>query len=72
MLNFDYLKNIPELSELHRLCDLCEQRQSTEPDSSAIIFVKKLLKLVNRGSRGDRSGEGKRGGAEKHRSHVEF
>ena len=46
MLNFDYLKNIPELSELHRLCDLCEQRQSTEPDSSAINARKALEWLV--------------------------
>lgn len=46
MLNFDYLKNIPELSELHQLCDLCEQRQATEPDSSAINARKALEWLV--------------------------
>ena len=46
MLNFDYLKNIPELNELHRLCDLCEQRQSTEPDSAAINARKALEWLV--------------------------
>lgn len=46
MLNFDYLKNIPELSELHRLCDLCEQRQYTEPDSAAINARKALEWIV--------------------------
>lgn len=46
MSNFDYLKNIPELSELHRLCDLSEQRQYTEPDSSAINARKALEWLV--------------------------
>ncbi|MDE5850976.1 MAG: DUF4145 domain-containing protein, partial [Muribaculaceae bacterium] len=42
MLNFDYLKQIPELAELHRLCDLCETRANTEPDSSAINARKAL------------------------------
>ncbi len=46
MLNFDYLKEIPELAQLHRLCDLCEQRQYTEPDSSAINARKALEWLV--------------------------
>ncbi len=46
MLNFDYLKYIPELGELHRLCDLCEQRQYTEPDSAAINARKALEWLV--------------------------
>lgn len=46
MLNFDYLKNIPELSELHRLCDLCEQRQYAEPDSAAINARKALEWIV--------------------------
>jgi len=30
MLNFDYLKQIPELSQLHEYCDMAEQRQLTE------------------------------------------
>ncbi len=46
MLNFDYLKDIPELAPLHQLCDLCEQRQYTEPDSSAINARKALEWLV--------------------------
>ncbi|MCM1293403.1 MAG: type I restriction endonuclease [Bacteroides sp.] len=46
MLNFDYLKEIPELSQLHQLCNLCEQRQYTEPDSSAINARKALEWLV--------------------------
>ncbi len=46
MLNFDYLKDIPELAPLHQLCDLCEQRQYTEPDSSAINACKALEWLV--------------------------
>lgn len=46
MLNFDYLKSIPELSDLHRLCELCEQRQYVEPDSSAINARKALEWLV--------------------------
>lgn len=46
MLNFDYLKDIPALAPLHRLCDLCEQRQYTEPDSAAINARKALEWLV--------------------------
>lgn len=46
MLNFDYLKDIPELAPLHHLCDLCEQRQYTEPDSAAINARKALEWLV--------------------------
>lgn len=46
MLNFDYLKQIPELRELHRLCDLCEQRQNSDPESSAIYARKALEWLV--------------------------
>lgn len=46
MLNFDYLKDIPELAPLHQLCDLCEQRQYTEPDSAAINARKALEWLV--------------------------
>ncbi|ROT18087.1 DEAD/DEAH box helicase [Muribaculaceae bacterium Isolate-110 (HZI)] len=46
MQNFDYLKNIPELSQLHHLCELCEQRQYVEPDSSAINARKALEWLV--------------------------
>lgn len=51
MLNFDYLKELSEnqltaLSELYRFCDLCEQRQYTEPDTSAIYARKALEWLV--------------------------
>lgn len=46
MLNFDYLKDIPELAPLHRLCDFCEQRQYTESDSAAINARKALEWLV--------------------------
>lgn len=46
MLNFDYLKDIPELAPLHKLCDLCEQRQYIEPDSAAINARKALEWLV--------------------------
>jgi type I restriction enzyme R subunit len=37
MLNFDYLKQIPELSQLHEYCDMAEQRQLTEPKTSALF-----------------------------------
>ena len=46
MQNFDYLKDIPELSQLHHLCELCEQRQYVELDSSAINARKALEWLV--------------------------
>ena len=46
MYNFDYLKDIPELAPLHGLCDLCEQRQYTDPDSAAINARKALEWLV--------------------------
>ena len=46
MLNFDYLNQIPELAPLHHLCDLCEQRQYTEPDSAAINARKALEWIV--------------------------
>ncbi len=46
MQNFDYLKDIPELSQLHHMCELCEQRQYVEPDSSAINARKSLEWLV--------------------------
>lgn len=46
MLNFDFLKEIPELEQLHQLCDLCEQRQYSDPDSSAINARKALEWLV--------------------------
>lgn len=46
MLNFDYLKQIPELAPLHHLCDLCEQRQYTEPDSAAINARRALEWIV--------------------------
>lgn len=46
MLNFDYLKDIPELAPLHELCNLCETRQYTDPDSAAINARKALEWLV--------------------------
>ena len=46
MLNFDYLKDIPGLAPLHQLCDLCEQWQYSDPDSSAINARKALEWLV--------------------------
>ena len=46
MLNFDYLKAIPELAQLHQFCDMCEQRQYVEPDSAAINARKALEWLV--------------------------
>lgn len=45
-LNFDYLNDFPELAPLHKLCDLCEQRQYTEPDSAAINARKALEWIV--------------------------
>lgn len=46
MLNFDFLKDISGLEQLHNMCNLCEQRQYTEPDSSAINARKALEWLV--------------------------
>lgn len=46
MLNFDYLKDIPALAPLHHLCELCEQRQTSDPDSAAINARKALEWLV--------------------------
>ena len=46
MLNFDYLKEIPGLEDLHRLCDLCETRQYADPDSAAINARKALEWIV--------------------------
>lgn len=36
MFNFDYLKDIPELSTLHRYCDAAERNQYADPDVSAL------------------------------------
>lgn len=36
MLNFDYLKDIPELSPLYRYCDSAERHQIDDPEISAI------------------------------------
>ncbi len=36
MLNFDYLKEIPELATLYRYCDSAERHQIDEPEISAI------------------------------------
>lgn len=36
MMNFDYLKYIPELSTLHRYCDTAERNQYSDPDVSAL------------------------------------
>lgn len=46
MLNFDYLKDISTLAPLHQLCELCEQRQTSDPDSAAINARKALEWLV--------------------------
>ncbi len=46
MLNFDYLKQIEVLAPLHQLCDMCEQRHYTEPDTAAINARKALEWLV--------------------------
>lgn len=46
MLNFDFLKAIPELASLHKLCYLCEQRQYPGPDSATINARKALEWLV--------------------------
>lgn len=35
-MNFDYLKEIPELSTLHRYCDAAEGNQYADPDVSAL------------------------------------
>ena len=36
MMNFDYLKDIPELSTLHRYCDAAERYQYADPEVSAL------------------------------------
>ena len=36
MKNFDYLKDISELSTLHRYCDAAERNQYADPDVSAL------------------------------------
>lgn len=36
MMNFDYLKDIPELSTLHRYCDAAERNQYANPEVSAL------------------------------------
>lgn len=36
MMNFDYLKDIPELSALHRYCDAAERNQYADPEVSAL------------------------------------
>ncbi len=46
MQNFDYLKDIPELSELYALCSTAESRQYCEPDISAISCRRALEWLV--------------------------
>jgi type I restriction enzyme R subunit len=42
MLNFDYLKEIPELSQLHEYCDMAERRQLIEPETSALAARRAL------------------------------
>lgn len=46
MQNFDYLKDIPELSELYALCSTAESYQYCEPDISAISCRRALEWLV--------------------------
>ena len=36
MMNFDYLKDIPELSTLYRYCDAAERNQYDDPEVSAL------------------------------------
>ena len=36
MMNFDYLKDIPELSTLYRYCDAAERNQYADPEVSAL------------------------------------
>lgn len=46
MLNFDYLKEIPGLSQIHEYCELAELRVNTEPVTSAIYARKALESMV--------------------------
>ena len=46
MRNFDYLKVIPALSQIHEYCELAETRVNTEPITSAIYARKALEALV--------------------------
>lgn len=46
MLNFDYLKDIPALSQIQEYCELAETRVNTEPVTSAIYARKALEALV--------------------------
>lgn len=46
MQNFDYLKDIPALSQIHEYCAITENRAYTEPLTSAIYARKALESLV--------------------------
>lgn len=46
MMNFDYLKFIPELEQLHNYCTQAEQWQTTNPETSAINARRGLEWLV--------------------------
>ncbi|MCH5218448.1 MAG: DEAD/DEAH box helicase family protein [Muribaculaceae bacterium] len=46
MRNFDFLKDIPALSQIHEYCELAESRVNTEPVTSAIYARKALEALV--------------------------
>ena len=51
MLNFDYLKQVDALATLHGYCDMAEQRQTTEPETSALNARRALdwiVKIVYR------------------------
>lgn len=54
MLNFDYLKQVDALASLHSYCEMAEQRQTTEPETSALNarraldwIVKTVYRLKN-------------------------
>ena len=46
MQNFDFLKEIPELSQIHEYCEITENRAYTEPITAAIYARKALEHMV--------------------------
>lgn len=59
MLNFDYLKDNIALEPLYRFCDMAEQRQTTEPEVSALNARRALDWIVKSvyEMKGERVGE---------------
>lgn len=59
MLNFDYLKDNIALEQLYRYCDMAEQRQTTEPEVSALNARRALDWIVKSvyEMKGERVGE---------------